>query len=173
MSSRWLRRERAIFFMRPMRDRIVWRHHSSLTGPSRGVVVPELLEGFLEKVGTDGLEVVAEQISEPEMLFVLEISLRLSSSQRDFLRIGLRPSRCIRPLSSARTLSSALFILETMWKRSRTCRASEHLSRMSFRYGSHMSEQTKQILEMTSWPMAARIPGRTQWSAPFPPRADG
>ena len=44
-----------------------------LTGPSRGGVVPELLEGFLEKVGANRLEVIAEKIAEPEMLFVFEI----------------------------------------------------------------------------------------------------
>ena len=31
------------------------------------------MEGFLEKVGADSLEVVTEEIAEPEMLFVLEI----------------------------------------------------------------------------------------------------
>ena len=33
----------------------------------------------------------------------------------------------------ARTSSRALFILATMWKRSRMCRAAEHFSRMTFR----------------------------------------
>jgi hypothetical protein len=32
-----------------------------------------LLEGFLEKVGTDGLEVVTEEIAEAEALLVAEI----------------------------------------------------------------------------------------------------
>src|SRR5215468_9159846 len=87
MSSRWLRRERAIFFMGSMRDRIVWRHHSSRNLPSQAgeLLVPELLEGFLEKVGTDGLEVVAEQISEPEMLFVLEIFTAFEQQPAGFL----------------------------------------------------------------------------------------
>jgi hypothetical protein len=44
-----------------------------LAGPGGGVVVPELLEGFLEQVRADGLQVVAEQIAETEVLFVLEI----------------------------------------------------------------------------------------------------
>src|SRR3954454_18430603 len=60
--------------------------------------------------------------------------------------------------SLARTSSRALFILATMWNRSRMCRASEHLSRMSFRYGSHMSEQMKTILEAISSPMTVKYP---------------
>src|SRR5215831_2280228 len=64
-------------------------------------------------------------------------SSRFSSSQRDFFSTGARPSRAMRRASPARTSSSALFILATMWKRSRICSASEHLSRMTFRYGSH------------------------------------
>src|SRR3954467_5983716 len=40
-----------------------------LSGPGRGVVFPELLKGFLKKVGPDGLEVVAQQIAKPEALF--------------------------------------------------------------------------------------------------------
>jgi hypothetical protein len=58
-----------------MRDRMVCRHHSSteLAGPCRRVLIPELLEGFLETVRADGSEVVAEQIAEPEVLVVPEI----------------------------------------------------------------------------------------------------
>ena len=44
-----------------------------LAGPGRRVVLPELLEGFLQKVGANRLEIVAEKIAEPEMLFVFEI----------------------------------------------------------------------------------------------------
>jgi hypothetical protein len=40
-----------------------------LTGPGRRVVIPELLEGFLEKVSANGLEVVTKQITEPKVLF--------------------------------------------------------------------------------------------------------
>jgi hypothetical protein len=32
-----------------------------------------LLKGFLEKIGTDGLEVVADEIAQPEMLFDSEV----------------------------------------------------------------------------------------------------
>jgi hypothetical protein len=41
-----------------------------LPGPRGRVVIPELLKGFLEKVSTDGPQVVAEQITEPEALVV-------------------------------------------------------------------------------------------------------
>src|SRR5208283_5080898 len=34
-----------------------------LPGPSGRVVIPELLKGFLQKVSTNGLQVVAEQIA--------------------------------------------------------------------------------------------------------------
>ena len=40
----------------------------------------------------------------------------------------------MRPVSSARTSSRALFILATMWKRSRIWRASEQFWRMSFKW---------------------------------------
>ncbi len=36
--------------------------------PGGGVVIPELLEGFLKKVGANGLQVVAKQIAEPKAL---------------------------------------------------------------------------------------------------------
>src|ERR1039458_9139519 len=44
-----------------------------LARPGGRVVIPEVLEGFLEKVGADGLQVVAEQITESEVLLVGEI----------------------------------------------------------------------------------------------------
>ena len=37
------------------------------------VVIPELLKDFLEKVGADGLQVVAENIAKPETLFCFQI----------------------------------------------------------------------------------------------------
>src|ERR1700730_14485482 len=75
MSSRCLRSERAIFFMGSMRDRMVWRHHSSRNLPAQAgeLYSQSWLKGFLEKVGTDGLEVVAEQIAQAEVLVVAEI----------------------------------------------------------------------------------------------------
>src|SRR5438874_12792375 len=48
-----------------------------LAGPSGRVVVPKLLKGFLEKVGADGLEVVAEEIAEPEALVVFKSPMAL------------------------------------------------------------------------------------------------
>lgn len=41
--------------------------------PGGGVVVPELLKCFLKKVGTDGPQVVAEEVAQPEALFGLQI----------------------------------------------------------------------------------------------------
>src|ERR1051325_1046146 len=43
------------------------------TGPGGRVVVPELLKGFLEKISPDGLQVVAEEITKPEVLIESEI----------------------------------------------------------------------------------------------------
>ena len=36
-----------------------------LAGPGWRIVFPELLKGFLQKVGTDGFEIVAEKIAQP------------------------------------------------------------------------------------------------------------
>src|SRR6266478_9117987 len=44
-----------------------------LASPGGRTIFPELLKGFLEKVGTDSLEVVAEQIAQAEVLVVAEI----------------------------------------------------------------------------------------------------
>src|SRR5262245_29084360 len=60
------------------------RAHSLLTplveelgGPSRRVVFPELLEVFVEQVGSYGLEVVAQQVAQPKALGAGEIFLAL------------------------------------------------------------------------------------------------
>jgi len=42
-----------------------------LASPGGRVVIPELLEGFLEKVSPDGLQVVAEQVAQAEALLTL------------------------------------------------------------------------------------------------------
>ena len=44
-----------------------------LAGPVRGVVLPELLEIFLEQVGADRRQVVAEQFAEADLLFAREM----------------------------------------------------------------------------------------------------
>src|SRR6266849_1921115 len=44
-----------------------------LAGPSGRIVFPQLLKGFLQKVGTHGLEVVAEEIAQPEVLVSAEV----------------------------------------------------------------------------------------------------
>jgi len=48
---------------------MVWRHHvEELSGPRRRTIFPELLKGFLQKVGADGFEIVAKEIAQPEVL---------------------------------------------------------------------------------------------------------
>ena len=51
-----------------MRDRMVWWLVEKLAGPGGRIVFPELLKGFLQKVGTDSLEVVAEEVAQSEVL---------------------------------------------------------------------------------------------------------
>src|ERR1051326_4597839 len=62
-----------MFFMGSMRERITCRYQSSRNFPA--VNIPELLKGFLKKVSTNGLQVVTEQIAQPEALFRLQILL--------------------------------------------------------------------------------------------------
>jgi hypothetical protein len=44
-----------------------------LSGPERRAVIPELLKGFREKVGAEGLQIIAEQIAKAETLLGLEV----------------------------------------------------------------------------------------------------
>src|SRR6516165_5851529 len=44
-----------------------------LASPGGRVVIPKLLEGFLEKVGPNGLQVIAQEIAQSEMLFDAQI----------------------------------------------------------------------------------------------------
>lgn len=104
-----------------------------LAGPSRRVVVPELLKGFLEEVGADGLEVVAEDIAEAEALVVAEPFAALEQQPTGLLQDRIATLALYAAGFPARTSSRALFILATMWKRSRMWRASEHFSPMSLR----------------------------------------
>ena len=62
----------------------------------------------------------------------------------------------MRRASAARMSSSALFTLATMWNRSRILRAWEHFSRITPKYGFHMSEQTNSIFADTSGPIMAK-----------------
>ena len=75
------RSDRAIFFIGSIRERMVWRHQR-FAGPGRRVVLPELLKGILEKVSPDGLQVVAEEIAEPEVLLVTDSHGRKRSKRR-------------------------------------------------------------------------------------------
>jgi len=42
-------------------------------GPGGRVVLPELLEGLLEKVSPDGLQVIPKQVAQAEALLLLQI----------------------------------------------------------------------------------------------------
>jgi hypothetical protein len=44
-----------------------------LAGPGGRVVIPGLLEGLLEKVSANGLEVVTKQITDPKVLLFAQI----------------------------------------------------------------------------------------------------
>src|ERR1700694_1473641 len=115
-------------------------------GPGGRGVFPELLKILFEETGTDGVEVVAE-ISQPELLLRGEILLALEHAPTRLLQ-----QRRVAVLghlrdSAERTSSNALFILATMWKRSRMCSAWEHFAWITRRYGFHMSEQTNSIRE--------------------------
>jgi hypothetical protein len=39
-----------------------------LSGPGRSAIFPELLKGFLQQVGANGLEIVAKEIAQPKVL---------------------------------------------------------------------------------------------------------
>src|SRR5581483_8991709 len=115
MSSRWLRSERAIFFMGSMRERIVCRAPlvEEFSGPARRTILPELLKGLFQKVGADGLEIVAEEIAQPEVLGGAKVLTATEQQPAGFPEDRARPSGLMRLVSSARTLSSAFFI----WRR--------------------------------------------------------
>jgi len=55
-------------------------------GPGRGVVFPELLKIFFEEVGSDDLEVVAQQIAQADLLLRSEILLALQQTPTRFLQ---------------------------------------------------------------------------------------
>ena len=57
-------------------------------GPGGRVVFPELLKFFFEEIGTDGLEIIAEQISQRNFCCEVRFSLRLSTHQRVFFSSG-------------------------------------------------------------------------------------
>src|SRR5215471_14158900 len=60
----------------------------------------KLLESLFEKVSPNSLQVVAEEITEAEMSFGIQIPLRRSTNQRDFPKTGSRPSCFMRRVSS-------------------------------------------------------------------------
>jgi hypothetical protein len=76
-----------------------------LSGPGSGVVFPELLKGFLKKVGPDSFEVVAEQIAKPEALFGFQILFAFEQEPARFLQ-----NRRKALAGHAARLSSANFV---------------------------------------------------------------
>ena len=49
-------------------------------GPGGGVVVPEALEVFFEQIGTNGLQVIAEEVAQAELLLRSEIGFALQDA---------------------------------------------------------------------------------------------
>ena len=70
-----MRTVRANFLTGSMRERRSLLHHWSmaLPAPARGVVVPELLELFLQQVRTHALQVVAQKIAQAQPLGVGQV----------------------------------------------------------------------------------------------------
>src|ERR1017187_3165212 len=67
-------------------------------GPMRRVVGPELLEVLLEQVSADGFQIVAEQITEAELLLGGEILLALEYAparllQQRLVSVARQPAR--------------------------------------------------------------------------------
>src|SRR5260370_5567569 len=143
-----------------MRDRkVCWRPEiQEHAGPGGRVVFPELLKVFLEMIGTDSLEVVAEQISQAELLLGGEIFFALQNAPERLFQQRRVALLAILRDSAARTSSKALFILATMWKRSRMCSALEHFWRITSRYGCHISEQTNSLCATSFSPMRVKNP---------------
>jgi hypothetical protein len=72
--------------MGSIRERMVLRQPfiQELACPSRRVEIPEVLEGFLEKISADGFQVVAEEIAEAEVLLIAEVLVTFEQQPRDF-----------------------------------------------------------------------------------------
>src|SRR5215467_1468423 len=68
--------------------------------PSGRIVLPELLEVFLEQIGADGLQVVAKQIAQAELLLRGEIVLAFEHTPAGLFQAAARgplePSGAIR-----------------------------------------------------------------------------
>ena len=56
-------------------------------------MTPELLKGFLKKVSVDGLQVVAEQIAEPEALLALQVPLQSVRQEESICNLHQRDNR--------------------------------------------------------------------------------
>jgi len=67
-------------------QRLIAPEIQEIAGPRRRGVRPELLKVFFQEIGTDGLEVVAEQISQPELLLSGEIRFSLQHTPPRFLQ---------------------------------------------------------------------------------------
>ena len=55
-------------------------------GPGGRVIFPELLKIFFEEIGADGLEVVAEQLAQPEILLRGKVLFALQNAPARFLQ---------------------------------------------------------------------------------------
>jgi hypothetical protein len=103
-----------------------------LAGPSGGVVIPELLKGFLKKVSANGFQVVAEQVAQPPSAVPFSDSLRASAAASESFSVlePDLPGPCgaIHRRGPRRAPCSSWLRYETD---SSLCRASEHFSRMS------------------------------------------
>ena len=62
-----------------------------LSGPCGRVVIPELLKGFLEKIGPDALEVVTKEVAQAKSLIVGEVLLALEQEPAGFLQDRVKP----------------------------------------------------------------------------------
>jgi len=67
------------------------------TRPGRGVVIPELLELFLQQVRTHALQVVAQQVAQPEPLLVGQVLGALEQAPARFLERRFVALACHAP----------------------------------------------------------------------------
>src|ERR1035441_7264110 len=66
-------------------DGLIAPEIQEVAGPGGRVVFPELLKIFFEEIGADSLEVVAEQLAQPEVLLRGEILFAFQNAPARFL----------------------------------------------------------------------------------------
>jgi|HubBroStandDraft_2_1064218.scaffolds.fasta_scaffold03183_9 hypothetical protein len=129
-----------------------------LSGPGRRTIFPELLKGFLQKVGADGLEIVAKEVAQPEVLVVAKV---LTATEQ-------QPAGFPEDRGAALTSHAAGFlgtdVVQCLVHIGDDVKAVEDMQRLGavftdrLQRRSHTSEQTNTILEITSLPIAAKNP---------------